>query len=207
MFHKRTVLISTTVAAVFTGVLMISIARSEEAKPAMTSDEKAMMEAYMRLAQPGPEHQKLAEKSGEWTAQTKAWKPDGTDCGTGTGTVKSQMILDGRYLQSQFDGEMMGPEGKMPFKGIGTVGYDNGKKKYVSVWMDDMSTGPMVTEGTADGNVITGTGESLDPMTGKMAPVKDVTTFVDANHYKYELHMTGPDGKLYKCLEVVYTRK
>lgn len=214
MFRNRTVVLSTAIAAMFAGVLTVSVARSDDKPKAadaaagqMSKEQVAMMDAYMKLAQTGPEHQRLADMTGEWSAETKSWLPDGTDCGTGAGTMKCQMVLGGRYMQMNFDGEMNGPGGKMPFKGMGFVGYDNAKKKYVNLWMDDMSTGPMITEGTAEGNVITCTGESIDPVTGKPAPVKDVATHIDATHHKYELFMTAPDGKMYRCLEIMYTKK
>jgi hypothetical protein len=207
MRRNRIALLSTAAAAVFAGVLSVSVARSADEKPAMSPEQAAMMEAFMKAAEPGAEHKKLAAMAGEWDAKSKAWQPDGKECGDGTGVVKAEPILGGRYIRMAFTGEMNGPGGKSPFHGVGTLGYDNMKKKYVSVWMDDMSTGPMIMEGTAEGDVITGTGEYPNAMNGKMEPVKDVTTFIDGSHYKYELHMTGPDGKMYKCMEVVYTKK
>ena len=35
----------------------------------------------------------------------------------------------------------------MTFKGTGIEGYDNGKKKFVGTWMDNMGTGIMMSEG------------------------------------------------------------
>jgi hypothetical protein len=102
---------------------------------------------------------------------------------------------------------MNGPGGEMPFHGQNLVGYDNVKKKYINVWIDDMSTGPMITEGTASGDVITGEGSFNDPMTGKPNKVKDIATKIDKDHYTYELHMTSPEGKMYKAMVVTYTRK
>ena len=48
-----------------------------------------------------------------------------------------KMILDGRFLHQEFNGEMMGS----PFIGIGITGYDNGSKQYVSNWMDSSEKG------------------------------------------------------------------
>ena len=49
-------------------------------------------------------------------------------------------------------------------------GYDNHTRKYVSTWMDSMSTGIMVFEGTAgaDGKTITQTADYDDPVQGPM---------------------------------------
>lgn len=57
-----------------------------------------------------------------------------------------KMILGGRFLQQEVNGEMMG----MPMNGIGITGYDNLKKKYVGFWIDNMGTGMYTMEGEMD---------------------------------------------------------
>jgi hypothetical protein len=210
MRTNRTIVLSTALALLCAVTLTVSVVRSEDkptAMPTMSVEEKAMMDAMMKAAEVGPEHKKLTDMAGEWDAKSRAWKPDGSDCGSGIGTMKMEPILGGRYVRMSFTGEMDSPMGKMPFTGVGQIGYDNISKKYVSVWSDDMSTRPMWMEGTADGDVVTCTGQYPDPVTGKMMPVKDVATHIDSTHHKYELFMTAPDGKMYKCMEINYTKK
>ena len=48
-----------------------------------------------------------------------------------------KMLLDGRFLQQEFTGEMMG----QPFSGVGINAYDNLRKRYVTTWIDTMGTG------------------------------------------------------------------
>ena len=200
--------ISTCLIAALSVALLVSFAHSEDKPAGMTdADKQKMMEAYMQASQPGEEHSRIREMAGTWDAQTKAWMPDGTECGTGKGVMKSEMILGGRYLQMDFQGEMESPQGKMPYHGMGICGYDKGKKKFFSTWIDDMSTGMMVTSGTMEGNVCTGEGEMTDPVTGQTTKVKDVATKIDDTHHKYELHMSAPDGKMYKAMEITSTQR
>jgi hypothetical protein len=188
----------------------VSVARSDD-KPAKPSpaDQAAMAEAYMKAAAPGPEHARLKEMAGEWDAEVKVMQPDGSRS-TSKGVMHAKMILGDRYLQLNYEGEMdMGPAGKMPFHGVGIGGYDKGKKKYTSVWIDEMSTAMMITEGTVDANgVLTTEGSMTDPMSGQPMKVKEVSSTVDKDHHKYELHMSEPGSpNVTKILEITYTRK
>ena len=114
-------------------------------------------------------------------------------------------LMDGRYIQEESTGEMMG----MPFHGLGVTGYDNVTKKFVSTWMDNMGTGIMMSEGTADaaGKVITFTGSMADPMTGKLKKYRMVTTVADDDHHVFEMYIKDPAGKEYKSMEITYERK
>src|SRR5438045_2588357 len=82
---------------------------------------------------------------------------------------------------------------------------DKRKKNYTSVWIDEMSTGMMITEGTADASgVVTSEGAVTDPLSGKSMKVKEVSTELDKDHRKYELHMADPTGgeKMMKLMEI-----
>src|SRR4029453_8671940 len=82
-----------------------------------------------------------------------------------TGTAISTWTLKGRFVQQEFSGEFMG----QPFHGISFTGYNNFGEKYRSVWIDDMSTRMVVSEGDADGEgkVITLGGSYACAMTGE----------------------------------------
>jgi hypothetical protein len=45
----------------------------------------------------------------------------------------------------------------------------------------------------------------VDP-TGKPGKIKGVTTIVGENEHKYESWCQGPDGNMFKNMEIVYTR-
>jgi hypothetical protein len=75
--------------------------------------------------------------------------------------------------------------------------------------MDSMGTTIMNTTGTADpsGKTLTFTGAIDDYTTGKKANFKNVITVVDNDHHTFEMWWPGPDGKLFKTMEIQYARK
>jgi hypothetical protein len=123
------------------------------------------------------------------------------------GTQKGEIIFDGRYVKCKFEADMMG----MKFMGLEVIGYDLFQKKYITFWIDTMSTGFTIFSGSLDpsGKVLTDTGEYPDPMTdGKtVQKVKNVTKFIEDGKYMFAMFMVGPDGKEFKSMEYVATRK
>ncbi len=194
-----------TIAA---GLLGAQVLLGQEADaPAAPPEMAEMMAAVEKAATPGPEHERLARQAGNWEATMTMWQPDGTQCGSGTATLSIEPILGGRYVRMHFEGTAASAFGEVTYKAIGQMGYDNVTKKYVSIWLDDMSTRPLVTEGTAEGDVITLRGEYPDPLSGQMTTMQEVITFIDDSTHKYELSMPGPDGQMYRHMEINYTRK
>jgi hypothetical protein len=82
----------------------------------------------------------------------------------------------------------------MKFQGRGQWGYDPVKKKYVGVWVDSMSTTPMMMEGTYDKakKTMTMFGEAMG-MDGKPAKHRIVTEMPDDNTMNFAMYMG--DGK------------
>ncbi|HTZ39712.1 MAG TPA: DUF1579 domain-containing protein [Syntrophales bacterium] len=162
------------------------------------------MEVYRKLGTPGAPHKLLAGMAGSWTARTLSWMEPGTPPVEWMGTSEQKMVLGGRYLQQEFKGEMMGS----PFSGIGFTGYDNQTRKYVSTWMDSMSTGIMYFEGTAgaDDKTITQTAQFDDPVRGPMQ-WRSVTKMVDDNTVQFDMYGKEKGGKEEKMMAITYTRK
>jgi Protein of unknown function (DUF1579) len=177
---------------------------AKEKKQQEQMDMQAMMEIYMKLGTPGPQHKVLAGMTGSWSTKTSSCMEPGKPAMESTGTSEQKMILGGRFLQQEFTGEMMGS----PFHGIGITGYDNHKKKYVSTWMDSMGTGILYFEGTAgaDGKTITQEGRFDDPIKGPMN-WRSMTRLVDDNTHVFEMFGTDKSGKEEKMMEITYTRK
>ena len=166
-------------------------------KPEM---DPAMMEAMMKAATPGEQHKMLASMAGTWDAKITMWMVPGADPVKSTGVAESKMIFGGRYVEQRFKGDFMG----MPFEGIGYTGYDNVKKQFFGTWLDNMSTGMMMSH-SAD--ALTYTGTMPDPMTGKDAPFENKVVIVDNDHTNFEMWSPGPDGKMFKMMEIQYARK
>lgn len=167
-------------------------------------DMQAMMQVYGKLATPGEPHKQLATLAGSWDAKVKFWMTPSTPPIESSGTSEQKMVLGGRFLQQDFTCQMMGST----FAGIGFCGYDNHTQKYVSTWMDSMSTAIMFFEGTgsADGKTVTQESRYDDPIKGPTT-FRSVSTTVDDNTLLFEMYGIDKQGKEEKMMEITYTRK
>lgn len=163
---------------------------------------QAVMEQFMV---PGPEHKRLDEFVGEWAVKSVMWMEPGAEPMETVGEAVNRLILGGRYLYSEYTSSFMG----QPFNGVGITGYDRYKKAYVSIWVDNFSTGIYASEGAyaPDASPAEDFGILDDFMTGARLKMRHVTTFIDTDTHRFEMYMTGPDGKEFKQMEMVYTRK
>ena len=168
------------------------------------ADQDAAMKAWMSYMTPGDVHKMIAKDDGEWTEEITLWTTPDAAPTKSTASVTNKMILGGRYQESKHTGNFMG----MPFEGVSLMGYDNAKKIFVSSWVDNMGTGIMNMQGKWDEKTktINFTGTTTDPATGKDVPVRETFTYIDNNKQKMEMFMTL-DGKEYKNMEIVFTRK
>ena len=184
-------------------VLSVSVAMAKEKQPDQM-DMQAMMDTYKKLAIPGEPHKQLASLAGSWTTKTKEWMDPSKPPMESTGTCEEKVLLDGRFLQQECTGDMMG----QPFTSIGVTGYDNFTKKYVTTWMSSMGTGIFVMEGTgsADGKTITLHGSHKDPMGGDMKH-HALWKVVDANTQTFEMYGAHGNNKDMKMMEITYNRK
>ena len=169
-------------------------------------DSATAMKTMMEAGTPGKEQAMLAKSSGAWKAETTMWMSPDAPPMKSTGAVTNTMVLGGRYQQMHFKGDMMG----MPFEGMGTTGYDNARKVWVSSWIDNMGTGISNMEGTWDDatKTLTTTGKMLCPGNGKWCDMKETLKIVDDNTQVMEMY--GPDmktGKQYKNMEIRLTKK
>lgn len=166
---------------------------------------EAEMKAWMEYMTPGDVHKMMASWDGEWNGEITMWMAPDTPPSKSTSTCTNKMLLGGRYQSSMHTGSFSG----MPFEGISTLAYDNARKTFVSSWIDNMGTGMMVLEGPWDAATksITFKGTSVDPMTGKEMKVREVFHVIDDKTQKMEMYMSTPDGKEYKSMEILFTRK
>jgi Protein of unknown function (DUF1579) len=185
-------------------VITVSPLMAKDKKPEKQMDPQAMMEVYQKLATPGEPHKLFASLAGSWTTKTKSWMEPGKPPMESAGSAEMKMLLDGRFLQQEFTGEMMG----QPFSGIGIDAYDNLRKRYVTAWIDTMGTGIFLMEGTAsaDGKTITLKGQHDEPGGGHMTH-RAVWKIVDGNTQSFDMYGTHKHGKEMKMLEIAYTRK
>jgi len=185
-------------------VLAASVAMAKGKKAEKPMDPQAMMEVYTKLAAPGEQHKQLASLAGSWTTKTKEWMEPNKPPTESTGSAEMKILLDGRFLQQELTGQMMG----QPFSGIEITAYDNLLKRYVTSWMSTMGTGIFTMEGTAstDGKTITLKGQHAEPGGGYMKH-RAIWKIVDSNTQTFDMYGTHPGGKEWKMMEMTYTRK
>lgn len=147
---------------------------------------------------PGAEHARLKQLEGTWDAVMKMGDMESK------GTMVYKMDLGGLWLTSDFQGEFGGQK----FSGRGLDGYDPGRKKYVGVWVDSMSTTPMLSEGNfdKDGKVMTMSGEGPGP-DGSPTKFKMTTEFRDKDSIYWTMYSPGPDGKDAAMFTITYKRR
>jgi hypothetical protein len=144
---------------------------------------------------PGPEHEVLKKQVGTWDLTMKF---DGMET---KGTVVYKMDLGGLWLVSNLESELFGTK----FQGRGLDSYDPAKKKYVGVWIDSMSTSPMVLEGTYDQSKKTMTMVGEGPgMDGKPTRYRAVSVMPDDDTINFSMFIG--DGKD-PAFTIVYKRR
>ncbi len=188
------------------GVLGAAGGAFAQDKPAGKTDKlDPMIEAMIKAGTPGPEHQRLAALAGSWTGTVKMWMEPGKPPLEEACTAERKLILGGRFLHEEVKSRFMG----QPFTGLGLTGYDNLKKKYTSIWVDNMGTGISSAEGSADagGKVLTFIREETDPVSGKKFKNKDVIRILGDDKNSMESFRLAPDGKEAKVMEINLTRK
>lgn len=144
---------------------------------------------------PGPEHKEMAKREGVWDTIMKAGGMEHK------GTVTFKVELGGLWLVGSMESDLGGQK----FYGKSVDTYDAGKKKYVSVWFDSMSTTPMTMEGTYDteSKTLTMIGDGVG-MDGKPAKWKSVSEMKDKD--TIQMRMFVGDGKE-PMFTVTYKRK
>ena len=164
-----------------------------------------MMKKAEEASTPGAAHKALDPLVGDWNAEVKMWMAPDAPPTISKGTAKSAWALQGRFVQQEFTAEFMGKT----FRGIGYTGYDNVRQKYSSVWIDDMSTTMVNSEGQADnsGKVLTFGGDYACAMTGeKNKAVTQIYRIISRDKHVFEMHDPKLGDKS-KTMEITYTRK
>jgi hypothetical protein len=172
--------------------LVAAVAIAADTPQDKAAQQKAAMDAMMKAATPGDAHKKLNAMAGTFDAKIKMWMEPGAQPMESSGKAVNEWVLGGRWLQQRFDGTFM-----------------NMRQMYVGTWMDNMSTSYMTTSGGPDagGKIWTFSGAGMDPMSGESVNLDEKITVVDNDHHSFEMSGPGPDGRMFKMMEITYTRK
>jgi hypothetical protein len=183
---------------------------------AMTQPSEAeMMKQIMQLARPSENHRLLADLAGSWTFVVKRWMNPADPKAPSTesaGSAVTNETMGGRFFISEFMAVIQTPgaDGKMKekeFRGLSIDGYDNGKKKFVSSWIDNTGTAIMNSEGTYDSATKTfNYSGDYEPVPGMKCKVRQVVRIVDPNNHNLEWYEDRGTGET-KTMEIAYTRR
>ena len=202
-------------------------AQSQESKgdgtgmKAPSPEEMKKMQEGMKKWQdsiaPGKHHEALNHFVGSWKTTTKLyWGEPGSPAIETTGASDIRWVLGKRFLVEEHHGEMMMPDEsgatemkKVPYEGIGTMGYDNLRNMYVSSWISNLQTNLMTMKGVADpsGMVFRAWGEMDEPMLDVYGRyVEFVTRIINDDKHVFEI-IDLHAGDDYKVMEITYERK
>lgn len=174
------------------------------AEQQMSPEKAAEMAAWQQAMTPGPQHQALAAMAGEWELDLTMWMEPGAEPMKSVASASRRMTFDGRFLEEEVTGEFMG----QPFLGRAVTGYDNASGKWWSTWIDNHTTGLMVSEGDWDeeSNTYTMVSTATDPTSGAKRQVEGTLVVHSADHEVHEM-WEERGGTRYKSMEIVYRRK
>ncbi|MBI2923400.1 MAG: DUF1579 domain-containing protein [Planctomycetes bacterium] len=184
--------------ALVAGLLAARPLLSEEGKEG--GGEGAMPETM----QPGPEHAALAKLAGKYEVSGKFWMEPGAEAVESKGTATMTSIMDGRFVQQDYEGAMMG----MTYKGTAILGYDRVTKRYTEHWIDNLSTSATFLTGTSEdgGKTIVLSGKMSEPEAGVQVTTRWVHTQKSDDQFVFDMFF-GEKDKEHKVMELTYTRK
>jgi hypothetical protein len=153
---------------------------------------------------PTKEHKELESEVGTWDATVKTWIDPSGDPMESKGVETNKLMPGGLWLLSEFKGDF----GGMAFEGRGQTGYDPHKKKFIGTWIDSMTNGMMVMEGTYDekSHTMTFTGTMFDEMRKADTKFKMVSVAKDENTRVATMY-TVDGGKEVKNMEITYKKR
>lgn len=191
------------IVCVIAGVIGVMSMASGQTEAEMAE----MMQRWRDAATPGENHELLGRFLGDWDYEMLVWMGgQGTEPARSKGTATGSWLMEGRFLQMEGEGDMMG----MPGKTYSLWGYDNFKKKYVWTSVDTFNTHMLRMEGSAnrDKSELHMFGEMDEPTTGEHDKmVKYVVRFVSDDEHVIEIHDEAIAQDNNKVVEMRFKRR
>lgn len=162
------------------------------------------MSEEMEFPKPTAEHNKLREVAGVWKVQSTFYMdPNPATPPMVTEAKETVETFGDFWIRCVYESDFMG----QPFKGQATLGYDPEKKQYVSTWIDSMSPTFFHFRGNFKGDTLVMKGRAFDCMSKMEANYRTTEVHKSPNERVFEMFMELPDGKEFKMMTHVYTRK
>lgn len=167
---------------------------------------EADLKAFMEAATPGEMHKRLAADAGTWQGTNTMWMGPKAEPIETESTTTITPVLDGRFIRLEMKGEM---PGMGPYHGLAVQGYDNVSQKFISTWIDNMSTSMAQGEGelSKDGKTITWTFTCNCPLQDKPMTMRQVETTTGPGAKIIEMfHAEPKSGEEFKAMRIELTK-
>lgn len=154
---------------------------------------------------PGAEHLLLHPFVGTWGAEVKLWTGPGEPHAS-TGTMVNTMVLGGRFLRHDYTGDPS--PGPFPaFAGQGYWGYNDMRRHWEGVWVDNASNQMMIDAGSYDPSAHAWTmeGDVLHPGMGEVRR-RSVVTLVSDREHTMDMLFKTPGHEWQRVMQIRYTR-
>lgn len=162
------------------------------------------MQAWEAYCTPGPGQAEMSQWVGTWLTKSEFWMKPGGPPEVSEGVTVRYMDMDGRFLVEDHTSVFMG----MPFRGRGTIGWDNGLNSFVTTWYDNMGTGISYGHGNwnSDHSQIDWSYTQTDPMTSRTSSMRGTWNWSKTGDLVFNAWMPGPDGKEFHGMRITYSR-
>jgi hypothetical protein len=168
------------------------------------SDDKGAKAKEGMADKPGPVHEALARRAGDYDTVSRFTPSAGATPVESKGTAKITPAVDGRFLLEESTGTLFG----QPVKALRLLGYNSRTKQYEATWTYSMATGMMSMTGTSSDGGKTIEWTEINPTgRGAASPLHITTRYIDDDKFVTEMTMRAADGKVGPTLEAIYTRK
>jgi len=157
-----------------------------------------------RMPQPTREHQLLKEHVGTWKVACSFFTDPSRPPFEVEATETIEMLGE-FWSRSYFRADMKA----FVLEGSGTVGFDPGKGKWVSTWIDNAMPALFYFEGDLDedAGMLEMTGSGPGPMTGGITTYRTVETVIGPDERTLDMYVTLPTGDELRMFTYKYTRE
>lgn len=179
------------------------IAQDTESSGAELGDEE-LMQAWVDFMTPGPQHERLKQRVGNWTVRIETWSGPEAASMVSQATAEAELMMGGRYLATTIEGSFQDQE----FHGKSILGYDKLKEKFVSIWIDNFGTGFVISTGTYDesSQVFEYAMMSPDVESGQYKRTRHVEKMLGDDKWVTEVYDAAGGGAEFLTMRATYER-
>ncbi|HEX4955446.1 MAG TPA: DUF1579 family protein [Thermoanaerobaculia bacterium] len=187
-----------TIPMLLLGCWWAMTASAEPAEPPKPS----ALEAWKTSAATGASHERLGLLTGSWKVEAQYLAQAGSPPAAGVATIEA--LLGGRTIEERLSTQLFGQS----YEVLYLLGYDNTRKKYWGIWIDNLTSAATVAEGElrpADGALVL-EGSYDDPASGTRHTSRSELIVESESAFTLTLFDLGADGSARPSLRLRHTR-